>query len=107
MRSLYERCQACGRVLGQNSDWFEVEQGVRQGCVMSPWLFNLYMDNIVKEARQKFVGGVQMEGKDKQTSGPQHGTLWKATTAIHTGHKAEATTCWPLLQSMWHSVPTS
>ena len=49
------------RVLGQNSDWFGVEQGVRQGCVMSPWLFNLYMDNIVREARQKFVGGVQME----------------------------------------------
>ncbi len=68
VRSLYERCQACGRVLGQNSDWFEVEQGVRQGCVMSPWLFNLYMDNIVKEARQKFVGGVQMEGKDKHSA---------------------------------------
>ena len=46
------------RVSGQNSDWFEVEQGVRQGCVMSPWLFNLHMDNIVREARQKFVGGV-------------------------------------------------
>ena len=28
---------------------------------MSPWLFNLYMDNIVREARQKSVGGVQME----------------------------------------------
>ena len=47
--------------LGQNSDWFGVEQGVRQGCVMSPWLFNLYMDNIVREARQKFVERVQME----------------------------------------------
>ena len=64
VRSLYERCQACVRVLRQNSDWFGVEQGVRQGCVMSPWLFNLYMDNIVREARQKFVGEVQMEGKD-------------------------------------------
>ena len=61
VRSQYERCQACVRVLRQNSDWFGVEQGVRQGCVMSPWLFNLYMDNIVREARQKFVGGVQME----------------------------------------------
>ena len=68
VRSLYERCQVCVRVLGQNSDWFEVEQGVRQGCVMSPWLFNLYMDNIVREARQKFVGGVQMEGKDKDSA---------------------------------------
>ena len=36
VKSLYERCQACVRVLGQNSDWFGVEHGVRQGCVMSP-----------------------------------------------------------------------
>ena len=49
------------RVLGQNSDWFGVEQGVRQGCVMSPWLFNLYMDTIVREAREKFVGAVKLE----------------------------------------------
>ena len=40
MRSLYKRCQACLRVLGQNSDWFGVKQEVRQGCVMSLWLFN-------------------------------------------------------------------
>ena len=35
------------------------KQGVTQGCIMSPWLFNLYMDNIVREAR--LVGGVEME----------------------------------------------
>ena len=28
---------------------------------MSPWLFNLYMDNIVREAMEKFVGVVQLE----------------------------------------------
>ena len=28
---------------------------------MSPWLFNLFMDNIVTEAMEKFVGGVQLE----------------------------------------------
>ena len=26
------------------SDWFPVNVGLRQGCVMSPWLFNVYMD---------------------------------------------------------------
>ena len=44
-----------------HSDWFEVEQGVRQGCVLSLWLFNLYMDTIVREAREKFVEGGQLE----------------------------------------------
>ena len=28
---------------------------------MSPWLFNLYMDHIVREAMEKFVGEVQLE----------------------------------------------
>ena len=26
------------------SEWFPVNVGLRQGCVMSPWLFNVYMD---------------------------------------------------------------
>ena len=28
---------------------------------MSPWLFNIFMDNIVREAKQKFEGGVEGE----------------------------------------------
>ena len=27
---------------------------------MSPWLFNIFMDNIVREAKQRFDGGVEM-----------------------------------------------
>ena len=36
----------------------KIESGVRQGCVMSPWLFNLYMDGVMKE----MLGGVDGEG---------------------------------------------
>ena len=54
------------RVLGQNLDWFGVEQGGRQGCVMSSWLFKLFMDSMVREAMEKFVGGVQMEATTVQ-----------------------------------------
>ena len=30
--------------------------GLRQGCVMSPWLFNLYMDGVVREVNVKVLG---------------------------------------------------
>ena len=40
--------------------------GVREGCTMSPWLFNLVMDSIVREARECFRGGVQLEGSKVQ-----------------------------------------
>ena len=48
------------RVDGEVTDWFEVRQGVRQGCPMSPWLFNIYLDSVVKEARGSFQGGVTL-----------------------------------------------
>ena len=30
------------------SEWFPVNVGLRQGCVMSPWLFDVYMDGAVR-----------------------------------------------------------
>ena len=60
VKSLYVGCEACVRVLGENSEWFKVKQGVRQGCVMSPWLFNIFIDNTIWEARESFVGGVEL-----------------------------------------------
>ena len=35
----------------KESEWFGVEVGLRQGCVMSPWLFNLFMDGAMREIR--------------------------------------------------------
>ena len=66
MESLYLHSEACVRVRGKNSEWFGVAMGVRQGCTMSPWLFNLVMDSIVREAWESFQGGVQLEGSKVQ-----------------------------------------
>ena len=33
------------------TDWFQIGKGVRQGCILSPCLFNLYAENIIGNAR--------------------------------------------------------
>ena len=40
--------RACVWVGNDVIDWFPVNVGLRQGCVMSPWLLNVYMDGVVE-----------------------------------------------------------
>ena len=56
VKSFYVNSRACVRIGGGESSWFEVKVGVRQGCVMSPWLFNLFIDSVVKEVRERVQG---------------------------------------------------
>ena len=53
------------RVGGEVSESSEVKMGLRQGCVMSPWLFNMYMDGVVRQVYNKINGigvGINMGG---------------------------------------------
>ena len=38
------------------SEWFMVNVGLIQGCVMSPLLFNVYMDGVVREVNVMVLG---------------------------------------------------
>ena len=38
------------------SEWFPVRARLRQGCVMSPWLFNFYIDGVVREVNTLVLG---------------------------------------------------
>src|SRR5678815_3019926 len=61
IKSMYDDSEACVRINGVKSDWFNINSGVTQGCVMSPWLFNLYMDGVMKELEMGVSGnGVRM-----------------------------------------------
>ncbi len=47
------------------SDWFPVRVGLRQGCVMSLWLFSVYMDGVVREVNARMLGrGLSLAGDD-------------------------------------------
>ena len=61
IRSMYLGSQACVHVSGKMSGWFPIIQGVRQRCVMSPWLFNVFMDGIIRKVKENLQGGVQLQ----------------------------------------------
>ena len=39
------------------SEWFRIDNGMRQGCIMFPWLFDVDMDSVVKEMKIGWEGG--------------------------------------------------
>ena len=44
IRSMYVDNSACVRVKGGEIEQFRIDSGLRQGCIMFPWIFNVYMD---------------------------------------------------------------
>ena len=51
LRNLYAGQEATVRTRHGTTDWFQIEKGVHQGCILSPCLFNLYAEYIMQNAR--------------------------------------------------------
>ena len=50
LRKLYAGQEATVRTGHGTTDWFQTGKGVRQGCILSPCLFNLYAEYIMRNA---------------------------------------------------------
>ena len=50
LRNLYAGQEATVRTGNGTTHWFQIEKGVRQGCILSPCLFNLYAEYIMRNA---------------------------------------------------------
>ena len=51
LRNLYAGQEATVRTPYGTTDWFKIEKEVRQGCLLSPCLFNLFAEYIMRNAR--------------------------------------------------------
>ena len=50
LRNLYAGQEATVRTAHGTTDWFQIGKGVRQACILSPCLFNLYAEYIMRNA---------------------------------------------------------
>ena len=50
LRNLSACQEATVRIGHGTTDWFQIGKGVRQGCILSPCLFNLYAEYIMRNA---------------------------------------------------------
>ena len=48
LRNLYAGQEATVRTGRETTDWFQTGKGIQQGCILSPYLFNLYAEYIIK-----------------------------------------------------------
>ena len=56
LRSIYRKVESCVVVNGVQTDWFPVDTGVRQGCVLSPLLYALFINGLVKQLNNTKLG---------------------------------------------------
>ena len=65
LRNLYAGQEATVRTGHGTMDWFQIGKGVRQGCILSPCLFNLYAENIMQNARlDESEVGIKITGRN-------------------------------------------
>ena len=63
-RNLYAGQEATVRT-GHGTDWFQIGKGVRQGCILSPCLFKLYAEYILRNAGlEEAQAGIKIAGRN-------------------------------------------
>ena len=65
LRNLYAGQEAAVRTGHRTTDWFQIGKGVRQGCILSPCLFNLYAEYIMQNAGlDEAQAGIKIAGRN-------------------------------------------
>ena len=65
VRNLYTGQEAAGRTGHGTTDWFQIGKGVHQGCTLSPCLFNLYAEYIMRNSGlEEAQAGIKIAGRN-------------------------------------------
>ena len=65
LRNLYTGQEVTVRTGHETTDWFQIGEGVHQGCVLSPCLFNLYAEYIMRNAgMDEAQAGIKIAGRN-------------------------------------------
>ena len=65
LRNLYAGQEATVRTGHGTTDWFQIRKGVRQGCILSPCLFNVYAEYITRNAGlEEAQAGIKIAGRN-------------------------------------------
>ena len=71
LRNLYSGQEATIRTGHETTDWFQIGKGVRQGCILSPCLFNFYAEYIMRNVLDEAQAGLRLPGEISITSAMQ------------------------------------
>ena len=65
LRNLYAGQEATVRTGNETTDWFQIRKGVRQGCILSSCLFNLYAEYIMRNpGMDDAQAGIKIAGRN-------------------------------------------
>ena len=97
LRNLYASQEATVRTGHGTTDWFQIGKGVRQGCILSPCLFNLYVEYIMRNAGlEEAQAGIKIGIKNQ--------SKW-LSVRIMTFSKLQATTMLNRRRPYWEKSP--
>ena len=63
IKGIYQNVSCCVKINGLDTNWFEVTTGLKQGCLLSPLLFNIYINDLVNVLKEN-CQGVKIGGEN-------------------------------------------